>query len=523
MALQSVLKQFLSQLVTPVELLDYNTLFLCLLFVLPLVLLLFKQYLLKSEKLINLPPSPPKLPIIGNLHQLGTLPHRSLRALADKYGPLMLLRLGGSSSTLVVSSAEMASDLVKTHDIVFSNRPKTTATNIFLYGCRDVAFAPYGEYWRHARKICVLELLSMKRVQSFTYVREEEVEILLNKIRLSCFDGGIVDLTVMLEAVVNTVVARCVLGRKAEEENGPGKFGVLSRRATLLMTAICFGDVFPSLAWLDVVTGYIGRINTTFKAIDALFDQVIEEHRTSIGDDVDDQFDKKDFVHILLQLQKDGMFEIDLTQNDIKAILMDMFVAGTDTTSTTLEWSMAELVRHPNIMKKAQEEVRSVMKNKLKMDMNDMNEMNYLKCVIKETLRLHPPIPLLLPRETSTITKLGGYDIPEKTRVFVNAWAIQRDPKLWDRPEEFIPERHVNNPIDYKGLDFHLIPFGVGRRGCPGISFGVATVEYTLANILYWFDWKLPGGAIDNDKLDMTEVYGTKKFPLRLVPALYSP
>ncbi|KAK3225781.1 hypothetical protein Dsin_005643 [Dipteronia sinensis] len=131
MALQSVLKQFLSQLVTPVELLDYNTLFLCLLFVLPLVLLLFKQYLLKSEKLINLPPSPPKLPIIGNLHQLGTLPHRSLRALADKYGPLMLLRLG-SSSTLVVSSADMASEMVKTRDIVFSNRPKTTAANIFL-------------------------------------------------------------------------------------------------------------------------------------------------------------------------------------------------------------------------------------------------------------------------------------------------------------------------------------------------------------------------------------------------------
>ncbi|KAK0586093.1 hypothetical protein LWI29_000781 [Acer saccharum] len=216
----------------------------------------------------------------------------------------------------------MASEMVKTRDIVFSNRPKTTAANIFLYGCRDIGFAPYGEYWRHARKICVLELLSMKRVQSFTYVRLEEIDILLNKIRLSCFDGGIIDLTVMLQAAVNNVVSRCVLGRKAEEENGPGKFGVLSRRVMILLTAFCFGDVFPSLAWLDVVTGHIGRINTTFKAIDALLDQVIEEHRTSNGDDVDDQFDKKDFVHILLQLQKDGMFEIDLKQNDIKAILM---------------------------------------------------------------------------------------------------------------------------------------------------------------------------------------------------------
>ncbi|KAK3227009.1 hypothetical protein Dsin_006871 [Dipteronia sinensis] len=512
MALQSWYEQAIT-----VELLDYNTLFLCLLFVLPLVLVLFKQYLLKSEKLINLPPSPPKLPIIGNLHLLGTLPHRSLRALSDKYGPLMLLRLG-HSSTLVVSSADMASEMVKTRDIVSSNRPKTTATNIFLYGCRDFAFAPYGEYWRHARKICVLELLSMKRVQSFTYVREEEVEILLDKIRLSCFDGGIVDLTVMLQAAVNNVVARCVLGRKAEEENGSGKFGVLSRRVMLLMTAFCFGDVFPSLACLDVVTGHIGRINTTFKAIDALLDQVIEEHRTSNGDDVDDQFDKKDFVHILLQLQKDGMFEIDLTQNDMKAILMDMFVAGTDTTSTTLEWVMAELVRHPNIMKKAQEEVRSVMKNKLKID---MNEMDYLKCVIKETLRLHAPVPLI-PRETSTITNLGGYDIPEKTRVFVNAWAI---PGSCLRAEEFIPKRFENNCVDFKGQDFQFIPFGGGRRGCPGLSFGVAAAKFVLANILYSFDWKLPSGAVA-DNLDMTEVIGLtvrKKLPLLLLPTFYSP
>ncbi|KAK2663636.1 hypothetical protein Ddye_002210 [Dipteronia dyeriana] len=416
----------------------------------------------------------------------------------------------------------MARELVKTHDIVLSNLPKTTAANIFFNGCRDVAFSTYGEYWRHVKKICVVQLLSTKRVQSFQFVREEEVENLINKIRLSCFDGGIVDLTTMLLAVSNNVVSRCVIGRKAEEENGPGKFGELTRTAMVLLTDFCFGDLFPCLRWLDVVTGLIGRINATSKAMDSLFDQVIDEHKTS-------KSDKKDFVHILHQLQKDGMLEIDLTQNDIKAILLDMFVGGTDTASTTLEWAMAELVNHPNIMKKAQEEVRSsVAKNKFKIDMSVMDdEMPYLKCVIKETLRLHAPAPLLVPRETSTTMKLGGYDIPGKTEVLVNAWAIQRDPKLWDRPEEFIPERYVNNPVDYKGLDFHLIPFGAGRSGCPGISFAVATVEYTLANILYWFDCKLPGGgAIDHEKLDMTEVNGLtvpKKFPLRLVPALYSP
>lgn len=233
----------------------------------------------------------------------------------------MLLRLG-YSSTLVVSSAEMAREMVKTHDIVFSNRPKTTAANIFLYGCKDIGFAPYGEYWRQARKISVLQLLSMKRVQSFQYVREEEVDILINEIRVSCFDGRFVDLTKMLLAVSNNIVSRCVLGSKVEDKNGGGKFGELSRRVMLLFSAFCFGDLFPYLGWMDVVTGHIGRLNATSKAADALLDQVVEEHKISKSDDDVDQSDRTDFVHILLQLQKHGMFEMEVTQDNIKAILM---------------------------------------------------------------------------------------------------------------------------------------------------------------------------------------------------------
>ena len=167
-------------------------------------------------------------------------------------------------------------------------------------------------------------------------------------------------------------------------------------------------------------------------------------------------------------------------------------MAGTDTAATTSEWVMAQLLKNPSIMKRAQKEVRGVVKGKLVIDMKDLDQMEYLKCVIKESLRLHASAPLLLPRETRECVKLRGYDIPAKTRVFVNAWAIQRDPKLWDRPKEFLPERFENSPIDYKGQDFQFIPFGSGRRSCPGISFAVAAVEYVIANILYWFDWKLP-------------------------------
>jgi hypothetical protein len=163
----------------------------------------------------------------------------------------------GNVPTLLVSSADMAREIMKTHDIIFSNWPKTTAANILLYGCKDIAFSPYGEYWRQARKICVLELLSHKSVQSFRYVRGEEVEALINKIRDMCLTGGSVNLSEMFIATTNNIASRCILGQKFEEESGKSKFKELSRRAMVLFVAFCFGDFFPSLGWIDVLTGII--------------------------------------------------------------------------------------------------------------------------------------------------------------------------------------------------------------------------------------------------------------------------
>jgi cytochrome P450 len=202
-----------------------------------------------------------------------------------------------------------------------------------------------------------------------------------------------------------------------------------------------------------------------------------------------------------------------------------MFVGGTDTTSATLEWTISELMRHPTVMKKVQEEVRRVVGNKSKVEENDINEMHYLKCVVKESLRLHPATPLMAPRETISSVNLNGYDIPEKTMVFVNSWAIQRDPKNWENPEEFMPERFENNIVNFIGQDFQFIPFGFGRRGCPGMHFGVTTVEYVLASLLYWFNWKLPTETnLGKQDIDMNEVFGlvtTKKEPLHLKPIAF--
>lgn len=199
-----------------------------------------------------------------------------------------------------------------------------------------------------------------------------------------------------------------------------------------------------------------------------------------------------------------------------------MFVAGTDTTSATLEWAMTELARHPRAMEKAQEEVRRIARAKGKVEEDDLVQLPYMRAVIKETLRLHPPVPLLVPRESIEKCVLDIYEIPAKTRVLINTYAIGRDPETWDKPLEYNPERFVGSDIDIKGQDFELLPFGGGRRGCPGYTFGLATIELSLARLLFHFDWALPHG-IRADDVDLGEIFGLatrKRAPLVLVPTI---
>jgi cytochrome P450 len=186
---------------------------------------------------------------------------------------------------------------------------------------------------------------------------------------------------------------------------------------------------------------------------------------------------------------------------------------------------MTELMRNQKAMRKAQDEVRNLTGSKREVEETDLQQLQYLKCVIKETMRLHAPVPLLLPRVTTNHVKISGYDIPANTRIIVNAWAIGRDPGIWKNPEAFLPERFLNSSLDIKGHDFELIPFGAGRRVCPAMNFGIVTVEIALANLLHSFDWKLPVGFSENE-IDTSEAPGLvvdKKHDLYLVGTKYAP
>lgn len=294
---------------------------LSLLFFIPALIFLLKHKTERAKK-ANLPPSPPKLPIIGNLHQLGALPHDSLNSLANKHGPLILLHLG-QIPTLLVSSAEMAEEIMKTHDLIFANRPFLTAARSVFYGCTDIGFAPYGEYWRQMRKICMLELLSMKRVNSFRWIREEEVGLMIERISRSSSMGTAVNLSELLLSLTTDTMTRVALGKKYERgEEEQKKFTDLVAESAMLLGAFFVGDYFPSLAWVDVLTGMDGRLKKNFSGMDAFLDQIIDEHLSHGEKDGRDGATQNNFVDVLLQVQKDSAVGMHLTRNNLKAIIL---------------------------------------------------------------------------------------------------------------------------------------------------------------------------------------------------------
>ncbi|XP_059657512.1 cytochrome P450 71A3-like [Cornus florida] len=479
----------------------------------------------------NLPPSPSKIPIIGNLHQLGLSPHRSLQSLAQQYGHLMLLHLG-SKPTLIVSSADAAREIMKTHDLNFSNRPKSRIPSRLLYD-KDMVFSPYGEYWRQLRSICALHLLSNKRVESFRRVREEETTLMLEKIKQSSSSSSSpVNLTEILILLTNDIFCRVALGKKySDRGKGDIKLKELFSDFMEVLGAFNVGEHIPWLSWLNHINGLNGKVEKVATELDKFLEGVVEEHMDSRKRDIDgcgsDEHDEgqKDFVDVLLEIQRDSSTTaFPLHRDSIKALILNMYTGGTDTTYTALEWEMTELLRHPKVMKKLQNEVRGIAKGKDNITEDDLEKMQYLKAVIRESLRLHTPVPLLVPREAIQDVNVMGYDIAAGTQVFINAWAIARDPLLWEDAEVFWPDRFLNTSIDYKGIDFQFIPFGAGRRGCPGIHFAEPINELALAKLVHKFDFVLPSGARDQD-MDLTEApiaTLSRKYPLLVVATPYS-
>ncbi|WVZ64675.1 hypothetical protein U9M48_014165 [Paspalum notatum var. saurae] len=495
-------------------------------------------YVVKNRRSSSskLPPSPPRLPLVGHLHLIGRLPHRSLHELHLRYGGgsggLLLLQLG-RRRTLVASTAAAAADLFRNHDLAFSSRPHNAAAHKQTYGSRNISFSPYGDHWRRAKKIAVVHLLSQRRVEAFAAVRRAEAAALVARARRAAEAGEAVVLKELLYGYTNAVVTRAAAGTAGTTAERLTQ--LLAETATML-AGFQADDVLPDAAARAFrrATGLEKKIDDMNAEWDRFLSEIVAEHEhrekktTPPGGEAGG-----DFLDVLLQLREDegGREGFELTDDGIKAIAKDMIAAATETTAVTLEWAMTEVVGNPRVMAKLQEEIARVAGGSTTTTTTiaeaDLSRMVYLRAVVKEVFRLHPTLPLLLPRESMAAAAVQGgrYEVPARTALLVNAWAIGRDPAVWDAPEEFRPERFLDaaaasGAVDLRGTDYQLLPFGTGRRICPGINFALPVLELAVVSLLRHFDWELPGGMRPED-LDRVEAPGLStppRVPLVLVP-----
>uniref|UniRef100_A0ACD5XYY1 Uncharacterized protein n=1 Tax=Avena sativa TaxID=4498 RepID=A0ACD5XYY1_AVESA len=467
---------------------------------LPLLLLkLSRKHTGGGGDSLGLPPGPSQLPVIGSLHHIAGNPltHRVLADLARRLdAPLMYLKLG-EVPVVVATSPEAASEIMRTHDLVFATRPWTPTIKILKEDGEGVIFARYGALWRQLRKICVVELLSQRRVQSFRHVREDEVARLVAAVVELASSGEAVNVSRRISALITDSSMRAMLGDRFKRTE---EFLQTLDESVKLLNGFNLTDLFPSSWLVSFLSGATRLAKKNHRRMFDLMDYAIRQHQEGRSSGADD------LVDVLLRIQKEGGLEVPLTTEMIKAVIFDLFGAGSETSTTTLQWAMSELMRHPKVMQKAQAEVRHTLQGKSKVTEDDLSDLKYLKLVIKETLRLHPAVPILL-RKAMEPCKVLGYDIPKGTKVLINAWAIGRDAKHWEDPSEFRPERFESGVVDFKGTNFEYVPFGSGRRICPGIIFAEASLEIVLATLLYHFDWKLPCGGESNE-VDMTEEMG---------------
>ncbi|XP_074369036.1 cytochrome P450 71B34-like [Apium graveolens] len=475
---------------------------------------LFLLFIRRSYKINHRPPGPRGLPLIGNMHQFDSVnTHVYLYKLSQKYGPLMSLQLG-SVQTLVISSASAAREVFRYHDACFASRPALVGAQKLTYNSIDIVFAPYTQYWREMRKITTLHLFSSKRSQSFQPVREHEVARMVKTISDGAADSSIVNLSKTVTTLTSSIIFKITLGNKMSSKMK--SFHWLLAETEEIVSSFFFTDYFPVIGHLiDRLSAAWSRVEKRSSKVDAFYQQLIDEYLQASPASSQDC----SILDILLQMRKESS---DFTLDHVKAILVDVLVAGADTSATAVVWAMTLLIKNPTKMKIVQQEVRELIGKKGFVDENDVQKLVYLKAVVKETMRLHPPAPLLLPHESIDNCVISGYKIEAKTRTYVNAYAIGRDPECYENPEEFLPERFLNSSIDFKGQHFELMPFGTGRRMCPGMLMGVATTELALANLLYSFNWELPPGMKKKD-IDMASLPGVvvqKKNDLCLVPEI---
>ncbi|KAM7497499.1 hypothetical protein LguiA_021913 [Lonicera macranthoides] len=476
-------------------------------------------YRRRSKRSKRPPPGPWGWPVFGHIFSLGTMPHRTMAALKQQYGPIIWLKLA-SVDTAVIQSAEAAAELFKNHDITFANRSSTHALQSHLYNQTSVSMVPYGPFWRLLRRICTVQIFESKRLTKMAPIRQKCVNELLVRIGKEIGkEASGIDVRVLTFLTLFNMIGNLMLSRDlVDSESKVGsEFFMAVMEMLESIAAPNISDLFPQLRRLDLqgIRKKMDRdLSKALEVASGLVKQRIKE-RENRGEK------NNDFLDVLLDFEGSGNDDepAKLSEHVINVFVMDMFIGGTETTSSTVEWALTELIRKPSTMEKVKEELLNIVGINKKLEDSEIDNLHYLHAVIKETLRLHPPAPFLLPRRASQDVNLMGYHIPKNTQVFVNVWAIGRDPKSWDDPLSFKPERFLGSKIDFRGQHFEFIPFGAGRRICPALRLANRTLALVLGSLLHEFDWELDS-QVAIEEIDMKEKMGLtlrKLVPLKVI------
>ncbi|TQE10733.1 hypothetical protein C1H46_003636 [Malus baccata] len=473
-------------------------------FLLFIFFLFLKNYLQKINK--KLPPSPSLcFPVIGHLYLFKKPLHRTLAKLSNKHGPITYLRFG-SRPVLLVSSPSAAEECFTKNDITFANRPKFLAGKHLGYNYSSLTWASYGSHWRNLRRIASLELLSSNRLQMFHGIRADEVRSLIcllfrgsNGREFQSFEMKSTFFELTLNVVMRMIAGKRYYGEHMADLEQAKRFKQIVTESFELSGVTNIGDFVPVLKYLGV-TGLEKKLVILQKKRDGFMQDLIEEHRKLQRGSVSEQ-KRKTMVEVLLSLQETEPEYY--TDEILRGIMQVMLSAGTDTSSGTMEWALSLLLNNPDALAKAQTEIDIHIGQSCRLlEESDLPKLPYLQGIINETLRMYPAGPLLVPHESSEDCLVGGFHVPRGTMLLVNIWAIQHNPKLWAQPDQFKPERFQNLQEERDG--FVWLPFGAGRRGCPGEGLATRIVGLALGSLIQCFDWE----RIGEEMVDMSEGTG---------------
>ncbi|KAI8018927.1 Cytochrome P450 81Q32 [Camellia lanceoleosa] len=463
----------------------------------------------RPQRRRNLPPSPPALPVIGHLHLLKPPLHRTLDRLSQKLGSVFSLRFG-SRLVVVVSSPSAVEECFTKNDVVLANRPQLISGKHIGYNYTSMVTSPYGDHWRNLRRLMSLEILSTTRLNAFSSIRMDEIKLLLrNLYRNSSTDFAKVELKSKFSEMSFNIIMRMIAGKRyygEELEN----YEEAKEFRDLLSETFKYGgasnpnDFLPVLRWIDY-GNFEKNLKRIHKRMDAFLQGLIDEHR---GDK-----SRNSMIDHLLSFQESQPEYY--TDEIIRGLILVIILAGTDTSAVTMEWVMSLLMNHPKVLKKARAELDTHVGQDRLVDESDLSNLHYLQDIIFETFRLFPPAPLLVPHMSSEDCTIGGFEVPRDTILLVNAWAIHRNPQVWDNPTSFKPERFKGEEVE----GYKLMPFGMGRRACPGVGLAQRVVSLGLGSLIQCFEWK----RVSEKTIDLTEGKGLTMPKLEPLEAMCKP